>query len=128
MSVTLNINGTNYNQYFTQIIDSVEYVLHVHYNARSGWYISFYDSEIYDEEAVDNTAALIYGGRKLMPFQDVLSRISDERLPQGVLLCADTELAATAELLPVGLNNFGTGQRYNLVYYTEQEVAELSAT
>lgn len=125
MASILNIDGTNYNQYFTQTLDSEEYILHVYYNRRSGWYISFYDSDLFDEEETDNSDALIYGGRKLMPNQDVLGRVVDEdNLPQGALYCVDTDIRDTSEQETVTKGTFGSGNRYNLVYFTEEEKSE----
>lgn len=127
MPNVLNIDGEDYNQFFSQIIDSVEYILHVYYNSRSGWYISFYDADLYDETATDNSEALIYGGRKLMPNQNVLKRVYDERLPSGALSCLDLEYTEIKDLPEVKDGTFGEGYRYRLVYFTEEEVAEYKA-
>jgi hypothetical protein len=127
MAIRLNIDGTSYNQYVTQIIDSTEYILHFYYNSRnSGWYMSFYDSDLYDTEGEDNTEALILGGRRLMPYQDVLLRASDDRLPKGQLVCVDTDLEGLDVVPTVSLNNFGKDERFNLIYFSESDVAELS--
>jgi hypothetical protein len=125
MAKILNINGTNYNQYFTQILDNQEYVVHIYYNTRSGWYISFYDPDIYESSSVDNTEALIYGGRKLVPNQEILLRVIDDRLPQGSLFCYDTNLRETSKQSSIVLDNFGSNKRYQVIYFTEEEVAEL---
>lgn len=118
----LNVDGTNYNQYFSQILDSVEYIIHVYYNTRLGWCISFYDSDLFDEDSDDNDDALIYGGRRLMPNQDVLARVSYDNLPQGQLWCVDMDYVSVADLDPLTIDNFGIGQRYKLVYFTEEDV------
>ena len=123
MAKQLNVNGDNYDQFFTQILDNVEYTLHVYYNSRSGWYISFYESALFVEDAVDNTEALIYGGRKLMPNQDVFGRIYDDRLPTGFLYCVDSTLSDITEQVQLTVDNFGKGKRYNLVYFAEREFA-----
>ena len=123
MSKQLNIDGDNYDQFFSQIIDNVEYILHVYYNHRSGWYVSFYDATLYKESAVENSEALIYGGRKLMPNQQVLLRISDDRLPKGLLYCVDTEVSPTEDQVQLTIDNFGVGRRYNLIYFTEGELS-----
>ncbi|AUR92161.1 hypothetical protein NVP1170O_048 [Vibrio phage 1.170.O._10N.261.52.C3] len=121
MAVKLKIDTTLYNQTSKLILDNVEYVFHVYYNSRiDGWYASFYDPELYSSDQTDNSLALIYGGRRLMPNQDVFGRIKNLPLPKGALVCIDTLLS---EYPPkVGKDNFGNGKQYELIYFTEDEL------
>lgn len=124
MSKYLNIDTTNYNQYFSQKLDNVEYVLHVYYNSRNqGWYLSIYDSNLFDEESDDNEDALLYGGRKLMPNQDVLKRAKNDSLPIGALYCSDTSFRSVSDQEGVTIGSFGDDLRYRLVYFTQEEKA-----
>lgn len=121
MAVKLKIDTTLYNQTSNLILDNIEYVFHVYYNSRmDGWYVSFYDPETYSADVVDNSSALIYGGRRLMPNQDVFGRIDSLNLPKGALVCIDTLLSKYPP--KVGRDNFGSGKQYELIYFTEGEL------
>lgn len=122
MAKYLNIDTTNYNQYFSQKLDNVEYILHVYYNSRNqGWYLSIYDSDLFDDELDDNSAAGLYTGRKLMPNQDVLKRAKNDSLPQGALFCVDQTFKDISEQESITIGTFGDDLRYRLVYFTEEE-------
>lgn len=122
MAKELNIDGSNYDQTFSQIIDNILYIFHIYYNKRSGWYLSVYDSDLYNEDSDDNTEALIYGGRKLMPNQSLFKMVSDDRLPTGALFCVDTDLKDITDKGQVVIDNFGIGKRYRLVYFPLSEL------
>lgn len=126
MAKFLNIDGSIYDKTFSQILDNVEYIFHIYYNKRSGWHLSVYDSDLYDSTATDNTSALILGGRKLMPSQDVFKVVSDSRLPKGKLYCVDTDLKSLSEQEQLTIGNFGVGNRYRLVYFSEEDLTEFS--
>lgn len=114
-----------YNQYQKHIIDGVEYVLHLFWNDRGdgSWNISFYDSDLFNFENLDNSSALIVGGRKLMPMQDVLQGLEYyDNLPTGLLLVADTFEELDYELL--NTSNFGVNKKYQLFYYNTTEIQE----
>ncbi len=137
MATKLKIDPTNYNKFFYETLEGVEYVIHLYWNnsmsrrsfSKSGWYLSLYNSELFDESSLvdEQEIALIYGGIKLMPNSNVLGEAVMNTLPKGLLLCADTkpELGIRDDYY-VGLDNFGTGKRFELYYYTEREVQELT--
>lgn len=135
MAVRLDTDGAKYDQYFPIILESVEYIFHIYWNdtlrlrgfSDSGWYLSVYEAIGY-HEGKDNQEVLIFGGRKLMPQQDVLGRSTDSRLPRGKLYCLDTNPAlGEVNNYTVGRDTFGKGKRFQLYYYTQEEIVNLKA-
>ncbi len=127
MSTILNIDGEDYNQYFSQTLDSTEYIFHIYYNPRNeGWYLEIYDADEYDSTSSDNTDAILLASRRLMPLGNVLKETYVDDLPSGALVCVSTDGTAFDELEPVTDGNFGYGNDYNLLYFTEDEVTEIT--
>ena len=117
MPVILNMDGDIYNQKQTFTIAGLTYRVHTYWNARSGWYVSFYDSN-------DNPINL---GIKLMP-NAVLNKYALDDYYSGEIICVDTspERDENRDLVEgLTLSNFGDGRRYQLVYFTEQEILDL---
>jgi hypothetical protein len=129
MSTRINIDTTQLNKKFKLILESVEYQMHCYWNNRQGWYLAVYDAETYDEDLEDNEAALIVGGLKMMPQRNLFKFVTDERLQlEGSVFCADFDPTATpaGEDVYVTLGNFGKDKRFRLVYFSKEEIAELT--
>lgn len=126
MAIELKFNTDRvYNQFQKYIVDGVEYIFHLYWNDRGtgSWYIGIYDAEKFSDEKEDNSEALLIGGRKLMPMQNVLYGLYYmEGLPKGMLLVADSEEKFDYEIL--NTSNFGTGKRYQLWYYSVSELRQ----
>lgn len=129
MSIRINVDTTKLNKKFKLILESVEYQMHCYWNDRQGWYLSVYDTDTYDEDLEDNQDALIVGGLKLLPQRNMFKYVSDERLElEGAVFCADfdpTSTIAGGETY-VTLDNFGKGKRFRLVYFSKEEIAEIT--
>lgn len=136
----IEFDSTNYNQVFPVILDSVEYVFHLHWNnallkrgfSRSGWYLSIYDPLLFKmNEFLSNGEAqyeaILQGSVKLMPNQQLLNTAYSDKLPTGVLFCGDveSEKGRSDEVYKIGLDNFGDDKRFRLYYMTREEVLSL---
>ncbi len=129
MAVILNLDTTILNQYSTVILEGSEYAIHLYWNDRSGWYLSFYDTDLFDKNKRDNSSALLLGGKKLMPRQNLLNKLPPsltDKLPKGGLFCIDTTPTQIPSPYTVTRDNFGKGKKFQLFYYTETEVGLLS--
>ena len=121
--VALGIDNSLPNQYSRLFIDNVNYILGIYYSTRmDGWYLTFYDYNLFDPSKDDNSEALLYGGIRLMPNQDCLSLVIDKRLPTGYLIPVDT---LDADKPPrIGKDNLGTGKRFELVYFSKGDITD----
>lgn len=124
MAYTLNVSADKYNQLYEFSLDSVVYTVHVYWNHRSGWYLSLYDNDDFDNTTYDSDDALIVGGIKIVRNRNLLDRCTDSRLPAGELWCYDS--SDTTDDATVGLDNFGSDERFRLVYFTEDDINDLS--
>ena len=69
----------------------------------------------------------MYGDRKLVPNQNYLKyAYAYDNLPKGFLTLYDTDPSVTGEVEMPSRYDLGLGNRFVLVYFTEDEVAELS--
>lgn len=122
MASILNVSATKYNQVYEFTLDSTVYTIHVYWNYRSGWYLSLYDNDDFDETTSASDDALILGGRKIVRNQNMFVRCTDSRLPAGQLWCYDSEFTDDDET--VDLDNFGSDERFRLLYLTEDDVED----
>lgn len=134
MSVRINLDTSDYNKFYKVNLEGQVRVFHLYWNdanskrdfTKSGWYISFYDSSLFDfnQLAEDQRDALIRGGIKIMPNDDIFRQADSELLPNGILAAVDTQpwLGKADETYFVGLDNFGADKRFELTYFTEDEV------
>lgn len=125
MAVSLNINTDNdqLNQKQRFNIEGRIYILRTYFNSRKnigdpdrsgGWYIGLYD--------VDDVAILT--GLKLLPNRDMFFRSSDTTIFTGSIFCVDTIDDNTDSVLD--LDNFGQGKRYQLWYFTREELDDFN--
>ncbi len=131
MAIKIITDPTNYNKFYELILENVEYIVHVYWNNalakrgfdNGGWYLSLYEAKTFDKQSLvsDNSTSLILGGVKLMPQTDVFATGYDDRMPTGVLICADTETERGYKDYNVGLGNFGNDKRFQLYYFTKTE-------
>lgn len=136
MATRVRVDGSNYNQIFSIVLDAKEYVFHVYWNnslakrkfSKSGWYLNIHKAEgfIWEDLREPNNESLLQGGIKIMPLSDVFHTYNVPEFPKGKLLCIDTkpELGRLKDY-QVTLDNFGNGKRFQLVYYTESEFNKL---
>lgn len=135
MSINIAVDGDIYNQYFPLILEGKEYIFKIHFNDtlvrrdfinNSGWYISIYDAELYDESLDTNLPALLVASKKIMPNVDLFGRTYTDTFLKGMLMCLDTETEkGLSEDYAVGKDTFGIGKRFQLFYFTEEEKLEL---
>lgn len=74
----------------------------------NSWYIDLFDSE----------GVKIKTGIKVIGNQDLTTRYSLENLPDGRLMCLNNKKTPN----PVGRNNFGVGEEYELIWVSESEL------
>lgn len=135
--IRIEFDPTNYNQVFPVILDSVEYIFHMHWNnalvkrgfRNSGWYLAIYDPSLFKmDQFLDSGEAqydaLIQGSVKLMPNQQILNTAYTDKLPTGLLFCGDTESEKGLgdDVYSIGKDNFGDGKRFRLYYMNREEV------
>lgn len=137
MATRIKTDPTKYTTFFPIILDSVEYIFHIYWNdslakrgfSDSGWYLSIYNPSLFDLQdlTADQSPALLRGGIKIMPNALLLEEEDESTgLPSGYLGCMDnTPEKGAKEDFKVTLDNFGTGKRFELVYFTKQEGLEL---
>lgn len=138
--IKIEFDPKNYNQIFPVVLDSVEYMFHLGWNNAeakrgfrdSGWELSIYDSSLLNIDTFLSSGdaqynALIQGEVKLMPNQQILNRAYFKKLPSGILFCGDRypEEGLSDEEYYIGLDNFGSGKRFDLYYTTEEELSSL---
>ncbi|AUR93497.1 hypothetical protein NVP1187O_184 [Vibrio phage 1.187.O._10N.286.49.F1] len=138
--IRVEFDPTNYNQLFSVILDSVEYLFHLSWNnalskrgfRESGWELTIYDPALFDindflDSGEAQYEALIQGATKLMPNTQILNNAYFTELPTGVLFCGDrsSEQGLSDEEYYIGLDNFGVGKRFDLYYTTEEEALSL---
>lgn len=136
MATRIRVDGSKYNQFFSIVLEDKEYVFHIYWNnalakrefTKSGWYLSVHNSEefVWEDLTDPNLDSLIQGGIKIMPLGDLFHTYNVPDFPKGHLLCMDStpELGRLTDY-QVGLDNFGIGKRFQLVYYTEAEYNRL---
>lgn len=129
MAKYLNIDTDNQTDQFTKvIIESVVYMVRLRFNYRSGWQMSFYDYDLFDENADDNEDALLYGESKLMPSQNFFKYTNgSESLPTGYLFLYDTNQPDAQEYEYPTRYNLGSGKRFRLVYFTKEQFETFAA-
>lgn len=123
MPTVFNINTDNNNidqvQRFT--IEGTEYILKTYFNSRKfdnddlgagSWYI----------ELRDNNNNTILSGVKLVPYQDVFKYPPFRKIFSGSLILFDTKGVLDDQ---VTVDNYGSGKRYQLMYFTEEEIQNL---
>ena len=138
--IRVEFDPTNYNQLFSVILDSVEYLFHLSWNNAlskrgfrdSGWELTIYDPTLFDINDFLNSGeaqyeALIQGATKLMPNTQILNNSYFTKLPTGVLFCGDRspEKGLSDDEYYIGLDNFGVGKRFDLYYTTREEALSL---
>ena len=136
MAVKLKIDATNYNKYFTETLEGTEFLFHIYWNnsllrrqfSNAGWYLSVYDPKLFNLTSLEEEqeTALIYGGARILPNDFIFDKGVVDGLPLGKLCCVDMapEKGKENETYFVGLDNFGTNKRFELVYFTSKEVQE----
>lgn len=122
MAYLLGISASKYNQLYEFTLDSTVYTFHVYWNYRSGWYLSLYDNDEFDETVANSDSALIVGGRKIVRNQNIFERCTDTRLPKGQLWCYDSQSRNDDET--IGLDNFGIDERFRIIYITEDDLLD----
>ncbi|CAH9012623.1 conserved hypothetical protein [Vibrio phage 424E50-1] len=134
--IKFKFDGTNYNKYFSETLEGIEYIFHIYWNnsllrreaSNAGWYMSIYDARLFDINALaeGQDTALILGGVRIMPHTRLLTNGFVEGLPAGGVYCIDTEpeKGKKDDSYYVGVDNFGTGKRFELVYMTSQEILD----
>ncbi|AUR89083.1 hypothetical protein NVP1121O_055 [Vibrio phage 1.121.O._10N.286.46.C4] len=134
MAIKLILDTDKYNQYFPLILEGVEYIFHLYWNdafrkrgfSQSGWKLSVYRSDLFDWNNLSkdqDLEALIQGGMKIMPNKDIFAQAYTTELPTGALYCYDTQSEMVKELgEQVTKDNLGTNLRYQLYYFTRQEI------
>ncbi len=127
MAKFLNLDTDDTPDQYTKIIfDSVVYMLRIRYNDRSGWQLSLYDYDLFDETATDNTEAKIFGETKVMPNQNVFKYANGyDGLPTGYLILSDTDYPDLYNYEYPTRYNLGSGKRFKFVYFTADEYEEL---
>ena len=121
MAVSLNINTDNdqLNQSQNFNIEGIVYIIKARFNSSrkvgdsnrdGGWYISLYD--------VDSNPMLT--GIRCMPNRDMFKLSLDPPLFTGTVYCVDTELDPANNF--INLDNFGQGKRYQLWYFSKEEL------
>lgn len=126
----LNINTDVYNQTSSFVLDGVGYILHCYWNSRGGWYLSFYDPNLFTSvsESISPETGLICAGLKVMPdpSANFVAVSPDIGLPEGILTTIDTNPNTEDEDEPrIKVDNFGRGKRFQLLYVTENEKLNL---
>ncbi len=81
MASSLNIDTTDYNKVSTLTLEGVEYKFHLYWNSRSGWYFSLYNSDDYGDSLSESDDAMIIGGRKIIPYQNLFETVNSDDLP-----------------------------------------------
>lgn len=124
MAVSLNTNTENdqLNQKQSFSIEGVSYIIRTYFNSRKldsdlerggGWYVSLHDSDDIP----------IVTGLKLMPSRSMFNRVTNPaKLFTGHVICIDTLPQTSYNALD--LDNYGQGKRYQLWYFTEQELID----
>lgn len=123
MSYTLTVNATDYNQLYEWTLESVVYTFHIYWNSRSGWYLSVYNTDTFDESVSESDNALILGGIRLTRNTNLFKRSTSDDLPVGQLWCIDFDDNDNGDT--PDLTNFGTSEKFRLVYFTSDEITEL---
>lgn len=132
MAKILNLDTRIYNQLTKFILNGVSYKLHCYWNSRGGWYLSFYDPDLFEsvEESTTTDKGLIVSGLKVMPDPDsnIISVSPDIGLPKGILRAVDTKpnLNSVGVDTRITVDNFGKGKRFQLFYITDQEIVNIS--
>ena len=118
MAVSLNIDtDTNKNQVQKFILDNKVFIIQTYWNLRCGWFIGLYDEDMNP----------LLEGIKMMPNTDLLKRHRYLGLLSGLLICVDTAPVKSEYEEGITLDNFGEDKRWQLWYYTAQEVLDYSS-
>lgn len=127
MAVSLNIDTDNdqLNQTQRFNIEGSIFILQTYFNSRrkigaddrsGNWYLSLFD--------VDNNPILT--GLRILPTRNMLKLSQSSSLFTGSIFCVDTE-ENTADLV-INLDNFGQDKRFQLWYFTQDELAAASTS
>lgn len=122
--IQYSIEVSNGNNLTTLTIENTEYYFHFYWSTRGGWYFSIYNPATSYGDFTPNADNLIYGGRKIIPNQDLLSLIPRDNLPtDGTLMCLDTT-STGEQLTELSFDDFGGSNRYQLFYITTDDMEE----
>lgn len=108
------------------ILEGTVYLFRLRYNDRSGWQLGIYDPDLFNLNEFDNTAAKLYGERKLMPAQNYFKYTHGvDGLPTGYLFLYDSQILEGQQYKLPERYDLGQGKRFVLIYYTEEEYNSL---
>ena len=123
MAVTFNINtdNNNLNQVQRFSIEGTEYLVGTYFNSRKmeddevgegSWYLDIFD--------LNNN--VIISGVKMVPYRDLFNLSILRSIFSGTLVVLDNDGVIDNKM---SASNYGDNKRYQLVYFTEEELTEL---